>query len=355
MNQRLKDIYNFFRYRKLNDYEKIEILQRLRNLISHGFTLSEAFTFLLSNIKFCSPRLTENILNELKNGANCSDILKILNYPKTIVMLIYFSEMFSELTISLAHAEDYMLANYKAKKALYKNLQYPLVLLGLFLTMLVVLNQTIIPEFESLYQNMDVQVSNLQLYLSLFIMTLPRNLFLTFILLLILSLLLLLIFRKLSIYNKHRFLLFIPIIRQFFKLYKTYRLASEFSLFYKNGINLQKIVDIYSKQNDDPYLLFLANEIKFGTHQGQSLSEILINISCFDKDLITFIEEGEKKGKVDIELKLFSEMIMTRIERKLQTLIKFIQPCVFLLLAFLIVSLYLVIMLPMFDLMQTIK
>lgn len=102
-------------------------------------------------------------------------------------------------------------------------------------------------------------------------------------------------------------------------------------------------------------MLFLANEIKFGTHQGQSLSEILINISCFDKDLITFIEEGEKKGKVDIELKLFSEMIMTRIERKLQTLIKFIQPCVFLLLAFLIVSLYLVIMLPMFDLMQTIK
>ncbi|WP_325974392.1 type II secretion system F family protein [Staphylococcus equorum] len=67
------------------------------------------------------------------------------------------------------------------------------------------------------------------------------------------------------------------------------------------------------------------------------------------------MEEGEKKGRVEIELKLYSEIVIAQIERYLQLLIKFIQPCIFTLLAFLIVSLYLVIMLPMFDLMQTIK
>ncbi|MEB7038236.1 hypothetical protein NEL99_03275 [Staphylococcus gallinarum] len=42
-------------------------------------------------------------------------------------------------------------------------------------------------------------------------------------------------------------------------------------------------------------------------------------------------------------------------EKQLQTIIKFIQPIIFIILAGLIVILYLVIMLPMFELMQTIK
>lgn len=48
-------------------------------------------------------------------------------------------------------------------------------------------------------------------------------------------------------------------------------------------------------------------------------------------------------------------MILSQIEQLIHLIIKFIQPIVFSLIAILIVSLYLVIMLPMFDLMQTIK
>jgi len=71
--------------------------------------------------------------------------------------------------------------------------------------------------------------------------------------------------------------------------------------------------------------------------------------------LIIFVEEGEKKGRLEIEMKLYSEMILSQIEQLIHLIIKFIQPIVFSLIAILIVSLYLVIMLPMFDLMQTIK
>ncbi len=71
--------------------------------------------------------------------------------------------------------------------------------------------------------------------------------------------------------------------------------------------------------------------------------------------MIIFVEEGEKKGRLEIEMKLYSEMILSQIEQLIHLIIKFIQPIVFSLIAILIVSLYLVIMLPMFDLMQTIK
>ncbi|KKI63634.1 type II secretory pathway component PulF [Staphylococcus cohnii] len=126
-------------------------------------------------------------------------------------------------------------------------------------------------------------------------------------------------------------------------------------MFYKNGVTLQSIVDIYSKQKNDTYLIYLARKLATGTQSGHKLSEILKKISCFEEGLINFIEEGEKTGKLDIELKLYSEIIFTKIERYLQLIIKFIQPIIFIMLGILIISLYLVIMLPMFDLMQTIK
>ena len=355
MKKLLIAIFKIPKQKIIAEKNQIELLIRLKDLLEHGFTLSEAFRFLLKHIKVRSSKITALIEEELKNGANCHQILRILKYPQPVVMLIYFSELFSDLPVSLAHAHDYLLRNYNAKKALLKTLQYPLLLLTLFITMLIVLNHTIIPEFQNLYNNMDVQISTLQQFLSTCILCFPAFISYLIILLFITTIAFILYYNTLSIQHKHKLVLALPIIRKFFKLYKTYRIASEFSLFYKNGVNLQKIVQIYAEQRNDKYLNFLADRITLGTQNGLTLSEILTNIACFERELTAFIEEGEKKGRVEIELKLYSEIVIAQIERYLQLLIKFIQPCIFTLLAFPIVSLYLVIMLPMFDLMQTIK
>lgn len=355
MKKPLIGIFKISRYRTINEKNKIDRLLRLKDLIDHGFTLTEAFSFLILHTNIKTPHLINTIEDTLKNGGNCYEILEILKYPKPVVMLIYFSEMFSDLSISLAHAHDYLLRNYNVKKTLLKTVQYPLLLVVIFIIILVALNHTIIPEFQTLYSNLAVEISTFQAYLSLFIINFPSLIcyFIIFIILITISFTF--YYKHLSIQQKHTFILYFPIVRKFFKLYKTYRIASEFTLFYKNGINLQKIVEIYKQQQNDKYLNYLADKILFGTQSGLKLSEILNRIACFEKDLTLFLEEGEKKGRVEIELKLYSEIIIAQIERQLQTLIKLIQPCVFALLAFLIISLYLVIMLPMFDLMQTIK
>ncbi|MDU5983551.1 type II secretion system F family protein, partial [Staphylococcus epidermidis] len=53
--------------------------------------------------------------------------------------------------------------------------------------------------------------------------------------------------------------------------------------------------------------------------------------------------------------KLYSQMLLQQFEEKVLKQTKFIQPIIFFILGIFIVSLYLVIMLPMFELMQTIK
>ncbi|MEB6289978.1 type II secretion system F family protein [Staphylococcus xylosus] len=348
-------ISKFYSYAVLSEKDKIRLLSKLKDLLEHGFTLSDSFDFLLQHTKIRSLETKLLIKAELQHGAYCSQILKLLKYPKSIIMLIYFAEMFGDLTDTLPHAQEYLLRNYKIKKRLFKTIQYPLLLLSIFIIMLIIINHTIIPEFQNLYHNMGVEISSVQRDLSFIILNLPS--FIWYLLLVILLTLVLfwLLYIKLPIHYKLKLMLSMPIVSKFFKLYKTFRLSSEFSLFYKNGISLQKIVDIYSEQKDDSYLNYLANALSSGTQKGLKLSEILTKLSCFEKELVIFIEEGEKKGRLEVELKLYSEIIIDKIQQSMQFIIKFIQPCIFLVIAIMIVSLYLVIMLPMFDLMQTIK
>lgn len=354
MKKRWSAIFNLKNIFILNEKNKILLLIKLKDLLDHGYTLSEAFLSLIQYTNIKNRHIKSQIESELNNGAGCATILKLLNYPKAIVTLINFAEIFGDLSITLPHAYEYLVKNYKSKQRFLKTIQYPLLLLTVFLFMLIILNRTIIPEFQNLYNSMDVSISPLQLYLSLFITNLPSYLFLSSVVFILISFGTFLIYRKSSIEIKHKIILSIPIISKFFKLYKTFCLSSELSLFYKNGITLQNIVEIYANQQDE-YLTYLANEISKGIQKGQNLSEVLKHLLCFEKNLFIFVEVGEKKGRLEVEMKLYSEMILTQIEQLIHLIIKFIQPIVFFLIAILIVSLYLVIMLPMFDLMQTIK
>lgn len=76
---------------------------------------------------------------------------------------------------------------------------------------------------------------------------------------------------------------------------------------------------------------------------------------CFEPNFISYIEQGEKRDKLDIELLIYSEFLMDHIEKFIKKHISYIQPIMFVLIGLLILSVYLVMMLPIFNMMQTIQ
>ncbi|SUM33229.1 DNA transport machinery protein [Staphylococcus gallinarum] len=255
---------------------------------------------------FSEPKRSSELLDlyaSVKKGFGCSEIFAILKFPKSIIMLVYFSEIFGDLTLYLNNVEDFLLRNYKIKLNFYKTVQYPLVLLSFFIIMIMILNYTIIPEFKSLYLNMGVELSVLQIILTSIIFNLPLILLLIVIIISLIVILSICYYRSCSVAKKIQFIRKLPILRKLFIRYKTYRLATEFSLFYKNGISLQSIVEIYANQESDPYLNYLSNIINLGLQKGLNLSDVLKETGCFEPGLIKFIKAGEKEGKLEIELK----------------------------------------------------
>ena len=219
--------------------------------------------------------------------------------------------------------------------------------------MLSILNYTVLPQFEHLYSMMDVKLNLSQTIITYLISHLPQIFFLFFTLL-TLSIIIFIFLNKLDISkNLHSFLTYQLYVLLFD--YKTYQLANDLALFYKNGISIQQVVDMYIHLQNNSFLNYIGIVIQNELNRGINLPNILIKIPCYQYDLIQFIKQGEKNNKLDIELKMYCQILIQRLQQTALKQSKIIQPIVFIFLGAFIVSLYLVIVLPMFQLMQNIK
>ncbi|MEJ7442960.1 type II secretion system F family protein, partial [Staphylococcus warneri] len=89
---------------------------------------------------------------------------------------------------------------------------------------------------------------------------------------------------------------------------------------------------IYTEQNNDMFLNYLGQRLLEKSNQGQSLSQILKDEACFQNDLIKFLEQGEKSGKLDMELHFYSQILIQQFEERANKHLKFIQPFIFIIL-----------------------
>ncbi|WP_185846167.1 type II secretion system F family protein, partial [Staphylococcus epidermidis] len=168
---------NTFKYKRnkyLTEIQSINLLQRLHQLLSHGFTLYQSFKFLNSYFKYKERTINEKIIQHLQNGATCYDILKMIGYPELVLLQIKFAENYGNIDEALVDTVQYMKRNLKAKKRLIKTLQYPVALISIFLFILTILNITVIPQFQQLYETMNVKLSTFQNLLTLIITLLPK-------------------------------------------------------------------------------------------------------------------------------------------------------------------------------------
>ncbi|MCG3398978.1 competence type IV pilus assembly protein ComGB [Staphylococcus massiliensis] len=356
MKTRITAIINSIQFRQsFKPEDQIDFLNRLSELLKHGFTLYESVEFLLSQYHLKPKHLKDDILEDLRSGKECYYILTLLKYPKSVIMQIFFAEKYSSLEENLETAAFFLKEQLNIRKNLLKTIQYPLVLLFIFISMLIVINQTIIPEFQTMFDTMQVKRSHIQVILTNIIFHLPTVLMGLLFVISLSVVIFITVMKRLSIERRLIVYRRIPIISKYYRMFKTYFITNEFALFYKNGIKLQNMIHIYRTQDEDMYLKYISKALNEHMHQGMALPDALASLNLFENDFIQYIRQGEKSGKLDIELKMYSTFILNKLKKRFLFHLKWIQPLVFCLLGFFIVTLYLVIMLPMFEMMASIQ
>lgn len=339
---------------KLGKYDA-HFLLKLADLLRNGFTMQEALNFLTEQYEVLKDKDKQSVQTLIDNGASLSAILKNLGFSKSIIMQVSFAEIHGEIITNLEQSGEYLNTRKITVQKLIKTLQYPLILVSIFIVMLILLNYTVIPQFNDLYSAMQADKTMLVNILTLVLNYLPYAALGVLLVAAVFGAFIIVILNIKNTALAVAMLLKIPVVKTYFKYYITYRFSREFGYFLNNGLEVKEIMLLFKTQTINRYLNMTAAKIEENLLSGVSLSDAIAQLDLLDNRLAVFVSHGEYNSNVGRELIIYSEYSLENIIIKIESLTKKIQPVIFLILGLLIVCLYLVIVLPIFNMMSNIQ
>ena len=337
----------------LDNENKIYFIKRLYELIDHGYMLEDSLEFLLIQYEVSNDEI-EKIKEKLSNGNKLSDILGYLGYSQLIVSKIKFAEDYGRIEDMLLEVETYLTIKKIQQEKVLKTLRYPLFLTLTLICLIMVFNALVIPQFENIYTSSNIKMDLQTIILIKSLYYIPKFISIIFIFTIFGIAYIIYTIR----YKPHLFLktlLYIPKVRNYSKLYFSYRFSMELSLFLMSGFSLKTALEVMVKENYDYYLTEFSKDILSELDNGIGFEEAVAKIKFFDKSMEKFVRHGKSNGLLDKELKLFSELMLDTFLTSLDRTLRKLQPILFGILAVVIVGLYMVILLPIFNMASSLK
>ena len=337
----------------LDNENKIYFIKRLYELIDHGYMLEDSLEFLLIQYEVSNDEI-EKIKEKLSNGNKLSDILGYLGYSQLIVSKIKFAEDYGRIEDMLLEVETYLTIKKIQQEKVLKTLRYPLFLTLTLISLIMVFNALVIPQFENIYTSSNIKMDLQTIILIKSLYYIPKFISIIFIFTIFGIAYIIYTIR----YKPHLFLkilLYIPKVRNYSKLYFSYRFSIELSLFLMSGFSLKTALEVMVEENYDYYLTEFSKDILSELDNGIGFEEAIAKIKFFDKSMEKFLKHGKNNGLLDKELKLFSELMLDTFLTSLDRTLRKLQPILFGILAVVIVGLYMVILLPIFNMASSLK
>ena len=340
--------------KKILDKEnKIYFIKRLYELIDHGYMLEDSLEFLLIQYEVADDEI-KKIKEKLSNGSKLSDILGYLGYSQLIVSKIKFAEDYGRIEDMLLEVETYLKIKKIQQEKVIKTLRYPLFLTLTLICLIMVFNALVIPQFENIYTSSNIKMDLQTIILIKSLYYIPKIISIIFLLILIcIGYTFYTIKYKPNLFLKS--LLYIPKVRNYSKLYFSYRFSMELSLFLMSGFSLKTALEVMVEEDYDYYLKLFSKDILNELDQGIGFEDAIGKIKYFDKSMRKFVSHGKNNGLIDKELKLFSELMLDTFLTSLDKNLKKLQPILFGILAVVIVGLYMVILLPIFNMASSLR
>ena len=337
----------------LDEENKIYFIQRLSELIEHGYMLEDSIEFLLFQYDVSLEKI-DSLKLELSHGKKLSDLLRYLGYSTFVTSKMKFAEDYGSIEDMLLEIENYLRIKKEQKEKVIKTLRYPLILTIALITLIMVFNLLVIPQFENIYTSSSIKMDIQTIILIKMIYLTPKIISI----IVILSIIVLVYMIYIKKYRKNIFLntlMYIPKIRVYARLYYSYKFTLELSLFLMSGFSLKTALEVIIEENYDYYLTYFSKKIMRDLDKGLSFEEAIASIMLFDKSVEKFVIHGINNGLIDRELKLFSELMLDTFLTSLDKMLRKFQPVLFAILAFVIIGLYMVILMPIFNMASSLK
>lgn len=336
---------------KIQDQAKL--FTRLGQLLERGYSLPTALEFIMLNETEARKRDLQLILEKLTQGSPLYTTFDMLHFSNEGLSYIYFSEKYGELANGLLNAGGMLNKKEIYRKKVGKLVRYPLFLIVFIWILFSIMQEVLIPQFIQLYESMNLPPSKIILFISFL-----KSLFPTFLITCCLLMLLSISFyyfnyRKKSPITKQIFLCKFPVIKYIVKKYNTYFFSFHFGNLLGSGFSINDAFTVFMEQNHSTFYKEEANRIRMLLLEGEKLESILKASSYYEQELATVIIHGQANSILPDELLVYSKLILDEAEETLKLWLRVLQPTIIIFVGIGVVLMYLAVMLPLFNMIQT--
>lgn len=344
-------LMNYRNKKPLSAMLQLAFLKRLYRLLTRGYSLSEAL-----DVISWDKRLTligEKINQSLYQGKYLDEALTEANFNPLIIIYIYFVRINGDLITSLEKSIEMFEQRITAFEKFKKVSRYPLFLISIFVVLLFLIQQFILPAYSEMFQFHAESAATVQLTFFMFNLS-----FTIFIVLIMISLIMTIIWhinkQKLSIEKQLEILNYIPVLRNYVRLQTSFYFATHVSLFLKTGMSLKSIIQHLETQEELPIIKYYASIMGNHLSRGYYLDDLLVSLPFIDQQLANIFQQQSDIENLEKDLATYADFVAEYIEENIMKSIMYIQPVTFSLLGIFIVVIYISLLWPMFQLIDAI-
>lgn len=351
-NLNMNDWFMKMRSRKWSVNEQAVFLKRIGELLARGYPIADAIESISLHLSAARKGELYDCLNDLKKGLPFHVVLESLGFHKDLIGYVYFAEQHGSFAEALLEGSSLALLKDKDLRKLLKLLQYPAVLLFITGFLFIFVQNTLLPRFTSLFNSLGLEANFFTKVLYAFDQYFPAVIGSLLTIILLTAFYYLFIFRKFSILKQRAMLVRLPVIGRILKLLFTHYFSIQLSFLLSGGISVAEALLLFEQNERQPFFSQLGKTIKGKLVSGEKLDSILTSFSFFEKEFSMIVNHGQENGKLEQELLFFSRHCLLLMEEMIEKSLKTIQPILYLFIGFLVVSMYLAILLPMFHLLD---
>lgn len=160
-------------------------------------------------------------------------------------------------------------------------------------------------------------------------------------------------FQKLPHMKRVKIILRIPLLKTFLILKHSHYFATQLSGLLHGGLSVLEALTIMMEQKYQPFFQYEAGRVKHQLIAGEPLQSIIAKSGYYEEELSYIITHGQANGNLAIELGDYSDRLW-KDGAKIKRMLVIIQPILFTCIGAIVVLMYLAMIMPMFQMMNSI-
>lgn len=347
-----KNIDKVEKKQKMKNKELSEFCRELGAMISSGISLIMAMNILAkraTNQK--SKEIYKEIYVKLQQGLSFSDTLASIPgvFPPLMINMFRASESTGMMDVTAKKLAVQFDKDNKLQNKVRSAMLYPMILIVVTVVVVIAVFTLILPSFFDVFGDIELPLITQIMFAISKAMLAHWEWFLIGILLIIFIMTMLMKVPKIR-FSWDKFKVHAPKIGYLTRIIYTARFARSMSSLYTSGVSMLNSLALAKATINNSYVESQFDEVISQVRSGTSLSQAVSIIDGFDPKLSSSIYIGEESGQLDQMLTNVADDFDYEAELATEKMVTFLQPLMIIILGFVIGTIIISVILPMYTL-----